>query len=76
DRPALLNRLARSLFESRLMVYSAHITNYGERAADTFYVTDLLGGKITSTDRLTAIEDALLAAASDDAQAMAEKAEA
>lgn len=73
DRPALLNRLARVLFENRLMVNSAHITSYGERAADTFYVTDLLGGKITSPDRLAAIEQALLAAASEDVGAVAEK---
>ncbi|HTM96839.1 MAG TPA: HD domain-containing protein, partial [Croceibacterium sp.] len=65
DRPALLNRLARSLFECRLMVNSAHITHYGERAADTFYVTDLTGGKVTSKDRLAKIEESLLEAASD-----------
>jgi [protein-PII] uridylyltransferase len=47
------------------MINSAHVTNYGERAVDTFYVTDLLGGKITSPDRLRRIEDALLHAASD-----------
>jgi [protein-PII] uridylyltransferase len=65
DRPALLNRLARALFENQVMINSAHVTNYGERAVDTFYVTDLLGGKITSPDRLRRIEDALLHAASD-----------
>jgi [protein-PII] uridylyltransferase len=65
DRPALLNRLARALFENQVMINSAHITNYGERAVDTFYVTDLLGGKITSADRLRRIETALLHAASD-----------
>jgi [protein-PII] uridylyltransferase len=65
DRPALLNRLARALFENKVMITSAHITNYGERAVDTFYVTDLLGGKIDSRDRLRAIETALLHAASD-----------
>ncbi len=69
DRAALLNRLARALFESRLVVFSAHITNYGERAADTFYVTDLTGGKVTSPARLKAIEAALLEAASDERQA-------
>jgi [protein-PII] uridylyltransferase len=68
DRPALLNRLSRALFEAGLMVNSAHITNYGERAADTFYVTDTLGGKITSPDRMKSIENALLAAASDETQ--------
>lgn len=63
DRPALLNRLARALFESKLMVQSAHVTNYGERAVDTFYVTDLLGAKVVSPERLIQIEQALLDAA-------------
>ena len=62
DRPALLNRLARALFEERLMIQSAHVTNYGERAADTFYVTDLLGDKIHSESRMKAIEAKLLEA--------------
>ncbi|MCB2059937.1 MAG: hypothetical protein KDE21_05480, partial [Novosphingobium sp.] len=66
--PALLNRLARSLFESRLMVHSAHITTYGERAADTFYVTDLLGEKVDSPTRLKSIEKALLAAAREETE--------
>ena len=67
DRPALLNRLAHALFECKLMVHSAHIATYGERAADTFYVTDLLGEKLTSTPRLKALERRLLEAASDPA---------
>jgi [protein-PII] uridylyltransferase len=67
DRPALLNKLAHALFQNRLMVNSAHITHYGERAVDTFYVTDLLGGKITSKERLRQIEDSLLAAAAEPA---------
>ncbi|WP_338447052.1 [protein-PII] uridylyltransferase [Pelagerythrobacter marensis] len=74
DRPALLNRLARALFECQLMVHSAHVTAYGERAADTFYVTDLLGEKINSGERVAAIETALLDAASDRRQAELEDA--
>ena len=74
DRPALLNRLARSLFENQLVVHSAHVTAYGERAADTFYVTDLLGAKITAADRKGAIETALLEASSDERQAELEDA--
>ena len=65
DKPALLNRLARAMFENKVTVNSAHITNYGERAVDTFYVTDLIGHKLTSPDRLKALETALLHAASD-----------
>ncbi len=63
DRPALLNRLARALFEAQSIVHSAHIATYGERAVDTFYVTDLLGGKIESEDRRRGVEQGLLAAA-------------
>jgi len=65
DRPALLNRLARALFENKVTINSAHITNYGERAVDTFYVTDLIGHKIQSPERLKALDSALLHAASD-----------
>jgi [protein-PII] uridylyltransferase len=71
DRPALLNKLAHALFANRLMVNSAHITHYGERAVDTFYVTDLLGGKVTSQERLKSLESALLHAAAEPAQAVA-----
>ncbi len=60
DRPALLNRLTRAMFETSLIINSAHITQYGERAVDTFYVTDLLGGKIYSQDRMDKVEQALL----------------
>ncbi|MEO6154054.1 MAG: [protein-PII] uridylyltransferase [Croceibacterium sp.] len=62
DKPALLNKLAHALFRNTLMVNSAHITHYGERAVDTFYVTDLLGGKVTNRERLKQIEDGLLEA--------------
>ncbi|MCB2078887.1 MAG: [protein-PII] uridylyltransferase, partial [Novosphingobium sp.] len=70
DRPALLNRLARALFETQLMVHSAHVTSYGERAADTFYVTDLLGEKIDSQTRLKSLEKRLLEAATEDEEAV------
>ena len=65
DRAALLNRLAYALFKANLIVHSAHITAYGERAADTFYVTDLMGAKIKAAERLAEIEAALREAASD-----------
>ena len=66
DRPALLSRLARALFEAKLMVHSAHIATYGERAVDTFYVTDLLGEKVDAGARLKAVEKRLLEAADED----------
>ena len=63
DRPALLNNLAQALFESKVTLHSAHIATYGERAVDTFYVTDLLGGKIEAKARMKALEAHLLQAA-------------
>jgi [protein-PII] uridylyltransferase len=42
--------------------------------ADTFYVTDLTGSKVTAPDRLAEIEAALLSAASDERQREHEKA--
>jgi len=74
DRPALLNRLAHALYKASLIVHSAHITAYGEVAADTFYVTDLTFAKIKAPERLAEIEAALLAAASDQRQQQLEKA--
>jgi len=67
DRPALLHALAYALFQSRVTIHSAHIATYGERAVDTFYLTDLTGEKITSPQRLKALERRLLAAAAGEA---------
>ena len=63
DRPALLNELAYALFESKVTVHSAHIATYGERAVDTFYITDLLGGKIEAKTRLNNLKKRLVKAA-------------
>ncbi|MEP7350534.1 MAG: [protein-PII] uridylyltransferase [Sphingorhabdus sp.] len=64
DRPALLNNLALALFQSKVTLHSAHIATYGERAVDTFYITDLFGGKIESKSRLKSLEARLIEAAS------------
>jgi len=74
DRPALLNRLSYALFKANLRVQSAHLTAYGESATDTFYVTDLIGSKIETPERLAEIKSALLSAASDKRQQQLETA--
>lgn len=63
DRPALLNALAYALFQSKVTIHSAHIATYGERAVDTFYITDLIGDKVDGPQRLKALERRLLDAA-------------
>jgi [protein-PII] uridylyltransferase len=71
DRPALLNQLAQALFQSKVTIHSAHVATYGERAVDTFYVTDLTGDRLTAPARIKALEKRLLAAAAGDAMEMA-----
>lgn len=63
DRPALLYDLANALFQSKVTIHSAHVATYGERAVDTFYVTDLLGEKIDNAARLKSVERRLVEAA-------------
>lgn len=63
DRPALLNQLAHALFQSKVTLHSAHVATYGERAVDTFYVTDLTGDRIEAPARLRTLERRLHAAA-------------
>jgi [protein-PII] uridylyltransferase len=76
DRPALLLGLAFALFQSKVMVHSAHVSTYGERAVDTFYLTDLFGGKIESKTRLATLERRLLDAATGPTEGLLEGAAA
>ena len=39
------------LADLSLDIHSARITTFGEKVIDTFYVTDLLGAKITNENR-------------------------
>ncbi len=60
DRPALLYALTRALYDLKVTIHSAHVATYGERAVDTFYLTDLVGDKLTAPGRLKALEKRLL----------------
>ncbi len=51
DRPGLLYDLTTVISDLNLDISSAHITTFGEKAVDVFYVTDLVGNKITSETR-------------------------
>jgi [protein-PII] uridylyltransferase len=59
DRTGLLFDLTEALFRLNLNIVSAHITTFGERAVDVFYVTDLTGAKITSDSRFKTISSEL-----------------
>lgn len=60
DRPALLSNLTEALSDLHLDIRSAHITTFGEKVIDSFYVTDLIGQKITDISRQNRIKKALL----------------
>ncbi|MFG1393389.1 [protein-PII] uridylyltransferase [Xanthobacter agilis] len=61
DRPGLLFALTNTLSRLNLNIASAHVATFGERAVDVFYVTDLMGAKITGAARQSAIRRALVA---------------
>jgi [protein-PII] uridylyltransferase len=56
DRPGLLYELTNTLSDLNLDITSAHITTFGEKAVDVFYVTDLTNKKIVSPQRQAAIK--------------------
>ena len=60
DRPGLLYDLTRALSNLSLNIGSAHVATFGEKAVDTFYVTDLTGAKITDPARENAIRRRLV----------------
>ncbi len=61
DRPGLLYELTTTLSRLNLNIASAHVATFGERVVDVFYVTDLLGAKITTPTRQAAIKRPLIA---------------
>ncbi len=55
DRPGLLSEITAAISGLNLDIASAHVTTFGEKVIDAFYVTDLTGAKITSQSRVNAI---------------------
>ncbi len=62
DRPGLLHDVTAAISEQGLQIASAHVTTYGVRAVDVFYVKDVFGLKVENERKLTTLRDALLKA--------------
>ena len=62
DRPGLLHAVTAAISEQGLQIASAHITTYGVRAVDVFYVKDVFGLKVENDRKLAALRSALLVA--------------
>ncbi|MCB1520101.1 MAG: [protein-PII] uridylyltransferase [Hyphomicrobiaceae bacterium] len=56
DRPGLLYDLTSAISDLNLDISSAHVTTFGEKAVDVFYVTDLTSKKVVSEPRQKSIE--------------------
>ena len=61
DRPGLLYDLTSAMTSQGLQISSAHISTYGERVVDVFYVKDVFGHKVRGT-KLETVRNALLEA--------------
>jgi [protein-PII] uridylyltransferase len=64
DRPGLLHDVTAAISEQGLQIGSAHVTTYGVRAVDVFYVKDVFGLKVENERKLAGLRDALLSALS------------
>ena len=62
DRPGLLHDVTAAISEQGLQIASAHVTTYGVRAVDVFYVKDVFGLKIENERKLAQLREALLTA--------------
>ncbi len=64
DRPGLLHDVTAAISERGLQIASAHVTTYGVRAVDVFYVKDVFGLKVENDRKLAELRVALLSALS------------
>ncbi|MDE8349178.1 MAG: [protein-PII] uridylyltransferase [Acidocella sp.] len=62
DRPGLLHDVTAAISDQGLQIASAHVTTYGVRAVDVFYVKDVFGMKIENERKLAQLRTALLEA--------------
>jgi [protein-PII] uridylyltransferase len=61
DRPGLLYDVAKTLKDLGMVISSAHISTYGERVVDVFYVKDVFGLKVTQPSKVRQIQRMLIA---------------
>lgn len=59
DRPGLLYDVTAAMTDLGLQISSAHISTYGERVVDVFYVKDVFGLKIHNDNKLKQIRERL-----------------
>jgi [Protein-PII] uridylyltransferase len=73
DRIGLLAEVTAVLSDLSLDIQSARITTFGEKVIDTFYVTDLIGQKITNDNRIAMVTGRLKAVMAEQEDELREK---
>ncbi|NKB76003.1 MAG: [protein-PII] uridylyltransferase [Gammaproteobacteria bacterium] len=64
DRPGLLYHVSMALLECKVKLLSAKVSTVGEKAEDTFFITDRDGNPVQSTEQRKCLEDRLKASLS------------
>jgi [protein-PII] uridylyltransferase len=62
DRPGLLHDVTAAITDQGMQIASAHVSTYGVRAIDVFYVKDVFGLKIKNERKLENLRQAILQA--------------
>ena len=62
DRIGLLHDVTDAITKSGLQISSAHISTYGERVVDVFYVKDVFGLKMEKASKINSVRERLLSA--------------
>ncbi len=73
DRIGLLYDLTSTMTKLNLQIASAHISTYGERVVDVFYVKDVFGLKVEHERKKREIKNALTLALSDKVEPAADQ---
>tara|TARA_Y100001934_G_scaffold216218_1_gene256405 strand:- start:3846 stop:5615 length:1770 start_codon:yes stop_codon:yes gene_type:complete len=60
DRPGLLYAIARQISRSGLTIVTAHVSTFGERAIDVFYVKDRYGLKVSDRRLVKQLQQSIL----------------
>jgi [protein-PII] uridylyltransferase len=74
DRLGLLYDITAAITRLNLQIASAHVSTYGERVVDVFYVKDVFGLKVEHERKIREIREALLDAVRDPVEVQAAKA--
>ena len=59
DRPGFLADVTKAMTGLGLQIFSAHISTYGERVVDVFYVKDIFGMRVEHETKIRQIREAL-----------------